>query len=183
MFAAGFRKRGLPGLAALLALSSAQATPDDLRAESVRGDGEVLLKIMKVGREPLLLWLPGCGLAVDLRLDGEAVPPFTRACGFGLASRPSPLAPGDFVLERRPFAFPSRPARLTQTVGVTYSRDPRKGAERAAHGQPLPAPACLGIPCPLPTRAGLQPDDPLNPVNFPRLNVTLTTPPLEVGRP
>lgn len=181
MFAARSRTCTGLGLAALLVLTFAQAAPD-LRAESVPGNGEVLLKIVNISRETLLVWLPGCGLAVQLRLDGEAVPS-TRACGFSLAQRPQLLLPGDFVLERRPVTFPSRHTRLTQTVSLTYSRDPRSDAERAAQGQPLPAPACQGIPCPRPRWAGLEPDDPLNPANFPRLHVTLSTPPLEVGQP
>lgn len=174
------RNRAWLGLMALLAVSFAQA--DDLSAEAVEGDGEVLLKIVNVSHEALLLWLPACGLAVQTRLDDDAAP-FTRACGFGLTSRPHRLVPGDFLLEHRPFAFPKRPALLTQTVSLTYSLDPRSDAERERHGQPLPMPPCLGIPCPLPRRAGLQPDDPLNPMNFPRRSVTLITPPLSVGQP
>ncbi|WP_156372619.1 hypothetical protein [Deinococcus sp. Leaf326] len=97
---------------------------------------------MNISRKTLLLWLPGCGLAVQLQLDGAAVPS-TRACGFSLAQRPQLLLPDDFLLQRRPVTFPNRPAQLTQTVSLTYSRDPRSDAERAAQGSAL---TCPGLP-------------------------------------
>ena len=154
----------------------------DLKAESVEGEGEVLLKVTNVSRQPLLIWDDPCHRDITTRLNGAALP-FNQHCGFSSSHRFTFLLPGDFLLERRPVTFPAGVSTVTQSIVLSYSRDPRTDEQRDRHGQPMPGPGCQGLPCPPRPHYGTGQSDPLNPLNFPRLTVNLVTEPLRVTRP
>lgn len=168
-------------LAALLTTQAGGASPD-LKAESVEGEGEVLLKVTNVSRQPLLIWDDSCHRHITTRLNGVAIP-FSLQCGFDGNHSFTFLPPGDFLLERRPVNFPTGVSTVTQSITLRYSRDPRTDEQRAKHGQPMPGPGCSGIPCPPQPHYGTGQSDPLNPLNFPRPTVKLVAEPLKVTRP